>query len=323
MSRWGSFPDFSRDLSWDKQSAREHQTMSDAAKASAQAGVGHGMTRRGATPSVVQQPKPAAPRAVKIVAVVGKPNPAFHELLVREVTFAYEGADYVPPDSMPEDPPPIEPVPAILRWKGEPFFALPGYNHSVAEFSSTWFSDLLRDDAGELVLDGDGKTMEQFPDETTTLHLLMLRPSGLPILLKMGGGGDTGFAVVRSIGPPEDAHTSYVVWAQAIRRIANWPPEPPDPPPENPPDPPLHGGWEFVGEAVEVATSPGIPAIYYAPFVWDSDDIVFPDIPILRTFSADGETYLEQTMRWATVEVPDNVRLSACTPIARRTEEMP
>lgn len=331
MPRGGSFPNFSKSDGVTDYSAREFQTMSDAAKASAEAGVGSGMTKRGVTPSVVPQPKVAAPRTVKVVAVIGqpdpadlesysgKPNPRSHRLIVREVTYAFEGADYVPPDSMPEPPPPIEPTPGTLRWKGEPFFALPGYNHSVAEFAATWFSDILRDDAGEPEL-VDNKTVMRPPDDTTTLHYLHLRPQGPPVLFPMESGGGFDFAVVRSVEPadPEiSVHQSYTVWAQGIQRISGWPPDSmPDPMPE-------HGGWEWVGDTQEVATYPGIPAVYYKPFVWDVPGILFPDIPIARVFRVGGETYIEQPMRWATIEADDGVRVSACLPVTRRTEEMP
>lgn len=321
-----TYPDFAGGMPIHKISARKMQIMSDSARAAFEK-VGHGLTSQDKRVSLRVPAKQGPLATLLIVAVVVKPTPAQHTLIVREVHYESEGADFAPdPDAPPEPLPVVQPTPGTLRWEGARIVALPGYTDSVADFAATVFDDIERNDDGTPVY-VDGKTVEIPPDDTTILHWLYLRPQGPPMLIKMGGGGsDMGFAVVTKVepaDPEQSAHTSFIVEARPIRRIPGWPPEPPDPPPENPPDEPQHGGWAFAGPAAEIATYPGIPAIYYAPFVWDSDEVIFPDIPILRTFTVDGETYLEQTMRWATIEVGDDVRLSACTPITRRTEEMP
>lgn len=147
--------------------------------------------------------------------------------------------------------------------------------------------------------------LEEEPEPTSDATFLRLqRNYKQRNILWYPSGGDFRFAIVRDVdnGIDEDNPlTDYSVLAQG----AKW-----------------NGtNWITVGEVTEIATYPGIPREYYRPFVFQGDVSLGTIPPVLRIFSADGEIWLEQTMRWATRISPGNVSLSDCTPMERITDE--
>ncbi len=113
------------------------------------------------------------------------------------------------------------------------------------------------------------------------------------------GMGQFAFAVVREI--PENAN-SYLVKAQEVQLNA--------------------GDALLVGAAQDIQTYPGIPARYYAPLVWKGSVTIFeggkvfnPAVPLLRVFIANGEFYLEQSVRWPLRKSSGGINLSDCTPV--------
>lgn len=145
---------------------------------------------------------------------------------------------------------------------------------------------------------------EEDPEPTSdTTFLRLQRNYKQRNILWYPSGGDFRFAVVRDVDngiDEENPLTDYSVLVQSVR----WNGE----------------KWITVGEVVEIATYPGIPREFYRPFVFQGDvEIGVP--PALRIFSADGEIWLEQTMRWSTRKSPGNISLSDCTPVERITDE--
>ena len=152
-----------------------------------------------------------------------------------------------------------------------------------------------------------GITEEQPEPTSNTTFLKLQRNYKQRNILWYPSGGDFRFAVVRSVddGPVgEDGEptelTEFSVMAQSVRFSG--------------------GNWGFVGEATEIATYPGVQKEYYRPFVFQGAEVTLPNTSILRVFSADGEIWLEQTMRWASRISPGNVSLSDCTPVERITD---
>jgi len=86
-------------------------------------------------------------------------------IIVRELGYAYDGAAGGP---------------ATYRWAASArITAVPGFGHSVDEFKSDVADDSVN------------------PDENTKGYLLFLRPSGLPLLFPLGGGGESQLADFR------------------------------------------------------------------------------------------------------------------------------
>lgn len=147
--------------------------------------------------------------------------------------------------------------------------------------------------------------LEEDPEPTSdTVFLRLQRNYKQRNILWYPSGGDFRFAVVRSVDEgvdPEHPLTDYSVLAEAVRWTGTE--------------------WTFVGEATEIATYPGVHRKFYEPFVFQGVSVSFPNTPILRIFSADGEIWLEQTIRWSTRKSPGNISLSDCTPHERVTDE--
>lgn len=137
------------------------------------------------------------------------------------------------------------------------------------------------------------------PDPTSdTTFLRLQRNYKQRNVLWFPSGGDTRFAVVRSVD--DESLTDFSVMAQAVRWDGTE--------------------WEFKGEATEIATYPGVHKRYYEPLIFQGNEVSLPNTNILRIFSADGEIWLEQTMRWAIRKSPGNVATSDCTPVERITD---
>jgi hypothetical protein len=192
------------------------------------------MTSRGTALSQQIKGEPAVFRGLQVVAVVMEPLPDHYRLVVREVGNAFDGADYVAPETPSEPPAPIEPSPPILQWKGNSFYAIPGFNHSVSEFADTWFSDILRDDQGAPIL-ADGNPIEQLPDDTTIFRWLLLRTEGPPMLFPMGGaqsatqqfriiGIANGYVIAKKwTSETRTAGTSTIIWMPWTLRVSEEP----------------------------------------------------------------------------------------------------
>ena len=136
---------------------------------------------------------------------------------------------------------------------------------------------------------------EDEPTTSTSFLKLQHRYKGRRVVWFPSKGAVFTFAVVRSVGEG----TELFVHAQAVR----W----------------TGSSWRFVGDAVEVATYPGVASKYYEPFVWLGEEVSLPDTPLLRVFSADGEVWIEQSIRWATRMSSGNINLSDCTPVEQIT----
>lgn len=303
MSDATGFPKFAAGMNEDGMSAREMNRMSNAARKADNLTSGSGVQmRRGGSGNVLSVEPPQGSHILsttRFVAVVVPPMPLDTTVMVRDVVYAIEDPEPVDLDTNPDD----EVVDLVrgeytYRW-GAPgrIVAIPGYGYSPMDFAGGVFEDV--DDA-----DTENPT-EIRPTVQTTIYWLQLRGQGPPLLWPMGEGQAVEFAVVRSIGDPDDENfgNDLFVTVEGVKRT-----------PE---------GWELSGEPIEIATYPWIPSRYYEPFIWDADELDPPHTPLLRVFTVGGDTYLEQTARWAFIKVDDTVRLSDCTPIARITEATP
>ena len=314
MSKGRSFPNFTERMTERGMSATEMQTMSDAAKRSAGFDVGSGAQIRRGTAGDVISIDPTRDQntlsTTRFVAVVVAPEPLDNHVWVRDVVYGIEEPESVDTDDLPGD----ENVTLVrgdftYRW-GSPsrIKARPGFGYVPMDFAGGVFKDVADDDN-----DPETPLTTIQPTAQTKIYWLQLRGQGPPLLWPMGEGESFEFAILREIPPltvepgseeePGPDLDGFLVIVEGVNRT-----------PE---------GWELTGDRVEIATYPGIPARYYEPFLWQADELALPATPFLRVFTVSGDTYLEQTARWAFIKVGDTVRLTDCTPIARITGATP
>ena len=272
-------PDFEQGQPLRKMSARQMRNLSDAALQARNSRFGSGLntrhSRHGNTTSLSNKPTLRELTRIRFVAIVVEPQEDDVTLTVRQV--AYKENDATKPDDVK------------YRWATDHrITAVPGYGFTAMDFAGFEHPDIVTDEDGKVI-------GEILPDGDTTYFELHPRDRRMPLVAMGNTGGEFGFAVMRALPTGPDGVDLNLFWVKVQQVRLNA------------------GKWVAPRPAQVIATYPGIPARYYEPFLWVGE--ITGDTPLLRTFNAAGETWLEQSVRWPLRKSRGGIDLSDCTPV--------